>query len=383
MKRISWFVAIAVVLVLTPIAVVFSAPQAAWVKYIGNPVMSPGDGWDSGNVFAAKVLLDNGVYRMWYAGNSVSESRTRIGYATSPDGTNWTRENNSLPVLSYAGGGFWEAKGVSAPSVLYNAPKWEMWYAGTDATGRYSIGYASSPDGITWTKYAGNPVLSPSDSGADDASVVSPHVLYKDGIYHMWYAGRGDNNQIFYATSSDGKQWTKYAGNPVLQLGGDYQWDNGEIAAPSVIWTGARFEMWYQGYSRGTLQRYIGHAVSSDGMAWSKDDLNPVVGLEPGAWDANSVAYPSVGFSPSGQAMLWYQGEAGAGANKKLGVVYFDLNAVPTPRPTFPNEPPVDDGTPTPEISPIATQAPVATWTPIPVRCGQGQDCILLPAISK
>jgi predicted GH43/DUF377 family glycosyl hydrolase len=378
------FVVLALVILLTPIAVVVSAPQAAWVKYAGNPVFRPADGnaWDNKNVLAAKVVFEGDVYRMWYTANGANDLRTAIGYATSSDGLTWTRQGSD-PVLSYGAG--WESHGVSAPSVLYDpvASQWKMWYAGRDYNGRYSIGYATSPDGITWSKYGNNPVLARSNSGQDDASIVSPHVLYRAGTYHMWYAGRGSNNQIFYATSSDGINWSKHPSNPVLRLGGDYTWDNGEIAAPSVIWTGARYEMWYQGYSRGTLQRYLGHATSTDGATWTKDVLNPVVGLEPNTWDSYSIYYPSVGVSRSGQAMLWYQGEAGTGSVKQLGVVLFDLNAQPTPLPTFPNEPP----TPTP-VPPTPTEGPTPTptltLTPIPVECDIiGKECVMLPAVSK
>jgi hypothetical protein len=369
------FVALAAAILLTPFAVVISAPDVAWVKYPGNPIFKPSaTGWDNTNVLAAKVLYKD-MYRMWYTGNGTRDLRTNIGYATSPDGITWTRYGEE-PVLRYGTG--WESHGVSAPSVLHEEGNgiWKMWYAGRDFRGNYSIGYATSTDGTTWTKYANNPVLSPSPGGtaADDASIVSPHVVYRSGVYHMWYAGRGSSNQIFYATSSDGVNWAKHPNNPVLRLGGDFAWDNGEIAAPAVLWTGARFEMWYQGYSRGTLQRYIGHAYSVDGANWTKDALNPVVGLEPNTWDSYSVYYPSVFISGAGQPMLWYQGESGEGQVKQLGVVFLDPNAQPTPLPTFPSEPP----TPTPELP------PTPTLTPIPVRCSSGDEhCVLMPAVIK
>jgi hypothetical protein len=264
-----------------------------------------------------------------------------------------------------------------------------MWFAGKDLL-RYNIGYATSPDGVVWTKHPQNPVLTAGAEGApDDADVVSPHVLYQNGLFHMWYAGRGETNQIFYATSPDGVQWTKHPNNPVLDLGGNYDWDNGEIAAPSVIWTGARFEMWYQAYSRGTLKHYIGHAWSLDGYTWTKDTLNPVVGLESYAWDGYSIFYPSVAVGVGNQLMMWYQGEAGENQTKQLGLVAFDWNAAPTPLPTFPTEAIDDDvtltPTETPSGPPTMTPTPTVTWTPVPVRCSGEDDnhCLLLPAVRK
>lgn len=372
MRRIYFFIVLVAAVVLTPLAVVLSAPDAAWVKYHNNPIFGPSaNGWDNSNVMAAKIVYESG-YRMWYTANGTLDQRTNIGYATSPDGITWTRYGTD-PVLRYGTG--WESNGISAPSVYHDvgAGLWKMWYAGKVWNGVYNIGYATSPDGITWTKYAGNPVLRPSATGGDDTSVVSPHVLYRAGVYHMWYAGRGDNNQIFYATSPDGITWTKH-GEPVLTLGGDFTWDNGEIAAPAVLYTNSRYDMWYQGYSRGTLQRYIGHAWSTDGINWTKDPLNPVVGLEPNTWDTYSVYYPSVYVNLAGDPMLWYQGESGVGNTKSLGVVLWDPNAIPTPLPTFANEPP------TPTDEPPPTETP----TPIPVRCAfEGVECVLMPQISN
>lgn len=388
MRRGLLFIVLAAIVLLVPVAVVISAPQAAWVKHPSNPVFRPSTevaGWDNRNVYAAKVLFVGNGYLMWYTGNGVNSASPRIGYAWSQDGVNWTR--HPAPVLMPGGSG-WDAKGVSAPSVLYKDGLWHMWYAGKDIM-HYSIGYATSSDGIAWTKYAQNPVLTAGDEDdADSVDVVSPHVLFKDGVFHMWYAGRGETNQIFYATSSDGIQWSKHPNNPVLRLGGNYEWDNGEIAAPAVIWTGAQYEMWYQAYSRGTFQHYIGHAWSPDGYTWTKDVLNPVVGLEAGVWDSYSVFYPSVAVGVNNQLMLWYQGEAAEDQTKQLGLVAFDWNAVPTPLPTWPAEI-IEDGTPTPTETPSGpptmTPTPTVTWTPVPVRCSGEDDnhCLLLPAIRK
>ncbi|MBK8051301.1 MAG: hypothetical protein IPK16_31885 [Anaerolineales bacterium] len=208
----------------------------------------------------------------------------------------------------------WDSEGVGAPSVLYdaNAKLWKMWYAGLSLYGGgYQIGYATSPDGITWTKHANNPIFVASTSGWDDLNVLSPNVIYRNGQYHMWYAGRGDRLQIGYATSPDGINWTKSAKNPVLPFGGDLDWDNGEIASPSVLWMGDHYEMWYQGYNRVVQRTFIGHAYSPDGATWTKYDVNPVMGGQPLTWDAFSVYYPAV-VQAGDQLMMWFHGEPSA-----------------------------------------------------------------------
>jgi hypothetical protein len=64
--------------------------------------------------------------------------------------------------------------------------------------------------------------------------------------------------------------------------------------------------MWYSGFDGITTR--IGHAYSSNGIAWTKDTLNPV--LEdgpPGSWDDIMSYQPSVLFDGSTYHM-WYSG---------------------------------------------------------------------------
>ena len=70
------------------------------------------------------------------------------------------------------------------------------------------------------TKYDGNPVLTPGEKGEwDAAGVFEPRVIYSDGVFHMFYQGANatwDVSATGYATSEDGMTWTKYEGNPIF-----------------------------------------------------------------------------------------------------------------------------------------------------------------------
>ena len=72
--------------------------QTNWVKYDGNPVLSPGapGSWDNYGVFWPTVIFDGTQYQMWYSGRT-DGSVGHIGYATSPDGLTWMKHPN--PVL--------------------------------------------------------------------------------------------------------------------------------------------------------------------------------------------------------------------------------------------------------------------------------------------
>ena len=145
----------------------------------------------------------------------------------------------------------------------------KMWYRGFDGA-NYRVGYATSADGITWSKDAGNPVLDLGVGGQwDDNDVLSPAVIKDGGTYEMWYNGfDGAKYRVGYATSADGVTWTKDAGNPVLDIGTGGAWDNTHITYPGVIKDGGTYKMWYSG-DDGTNIR-IGLANSSDGVGWTK-----------------------------------------------------------------------------------------------------------------
>src|SRR4051812_42170724 len=69
-----------------------------------------------------------------------------------------------------------------------------------------------------WTKYEGNPVFVKSEKSWDDGIVVGHSVIKSGNTYKMWYSGGHSFplHSIGYATSTDGKQWTRYSGNPVI-----------------------------------------------------------------------------------------------------------------------------------------------------------------------
>ncbi|MFC2067002.1 Ig-like domain-containing protein, partial [Chloroflexota bacterium] len=217
-----------------------------------------------------------------------------------------------------------------------------------------SIGHATSTDGISWTKDAGNPVLEGDSDDWDKYGVGTPSVIKTDGTYEMWYTGceidyiallallnaedtddietallNSISVSIGRATSTDGVSWTKDAGNPILEKGSSSAWDSYGIGTPSVIRNSASsYEMWYTGakmvpdtllnFFRNTIRVEtavldgtdfaIGHATSSNGISWTKDTGNPI--LENGsssAWDKYGVGTPSV-IKTGSNYELWYTG---------------------------------------------------------------------------
>ncbi len=120
-------------------------------------------------------------WRMWFKSeggdNSTGTPRDCIRYATSTDGVSWSRANSDNPVLIGDASPAWDRKGVRGPRVYYdqaNTTFHMIYEGGVSSLGDpQGPGHATSSDGITWAKDAGNPLLTGSDvSGFATTDVV-------------------------------------------------------------------------------------------------------------------------------------------------------------------------------------------------------------------
>ena len=168
------------------------------------------------------VLLDGGgTYWMFYGGCNNDLGMCQIGAATSPDGLAWTRVQSG-PVLPPGGPGDWDEIHTIDPVVILDGATFKLWYSSYDSNSIRRIGYATSPDGINWTKYASNPVFEPDPGQWDDGAVGNHAVLFDGSQYHMWYSSNG---RIGYVTSPDGINWTRSLAMPVLLPGASLYMD--------------------------------------------------------------------------------------------------------------------------------------------------------------
>jgi predicted GH43/DUF377 family glycosyl hydrolase len=247
------------------------------------------------------VKTDSG-FMMWYSGEDVNMI-DRIGMATSSDGVSWTRYAQN-PVLAGGARGEWDHDSVNEAWVVSDGGAFKMWYSGqtygtNDQLATYEIGYATSPDGVQWTKYSGNPVLTPGASGSwDDKWVYRPIVLSTGSSWLMYYIGQSESGAVGggTATSPDRIHWTKTAASVTVPSS---TWDSSQV---SKAWSGASgvavvtggYLMSYSGWAGEGSPWQIGFATSTDGGHWIPYAGNPVIGPGTSAFDNGGVMYPMI-----------------------------------------------------------------------------------------
>jgi hypothetical protein len=264
-----------------------SANGKVWEKYASNPILEgDGTGFDSGAVVGVLAAVEGDAWVLYYLGQQMygSMSQSGIGRATAPDPTGpWTREEN--PVLTPGSTGEWDSRGVAPASVIATDEGYVMYYGGGDLIGdtNVMIGMATSPDGITWTKYD------------DPATIDSPY------------------------SESD----------PVLQVGLE-GWTMSNISGCTVRQAADGWEMFYseKGWSKDTAPAYrIGYATSEDGIHWTKSSGFPILTYkdDPGSSTSANLAVGSAVVSDSTYFLYYdYHWSTGIGIGVATGTVTWE-----------------------------------------------------------
>lgn len=230
------------------------------------------------------VKMATGDYRMWYevapAGN-VSDGK----YATSPNGRVWTKQS---VVIAHGAAGLWDEDEASPTSVLLDGGQLVMYYhSHLNAPSVRKIGRATSSDGgLTWTKYASNPVLQGAVAPSwEDSMLADAKVLKVGATYHMLYRGGvGSASALGHATSSDGIAWTKDGANPVIDDPA-VAWGEGltvrNITAAGFWHDGVRFHAIYTAQDTGGAFIGLGYTYSADSTTWTHPAGSPVLRINP------------------------------------------------------------------------------------------------------
>ncbi len=291
-----------------------------------NPVLGTTGAYDSTHLLDPCVLKStSGVYTMFYGcygGGGLYPYA--IAMASCSTVAKWGHGSKYTlnPVLSPGTSGAWDDDRVGSPSVIYEHGLYKMWYAGYDDS-VWKIGYATSTNGNTWTKYGSNPVLSGTSGEWDASDVGDPWVVKIGQTYHMWYVGStgASGGFIGHATSTDGTSWTKDSANPVFGPDPETGWEQYYVGNPCVLWENGQFVMYYSGSYVANSKHRVGRAFSPDGGNWTRDRANPVLDWgNSTTWNDDGIMLGSV-FVEGGYHHVYYQGYNGS--NWQIGYAYY------------------------------------------------------------
>ncbi len=184
-----------------------------------------------------------------------------------------------------------------------------------------AIGLAiSSDDGLTFQRIGDGPVLAASLH--EPCLIADPFVRIYGRTFHMWYIfGSGWKQstngaspdriyKIGHAISSDGINWEKEEGNQIIEsrLGTEEC-----QALPTVIEISGRNHMFFcyrqaSDFRKNRDRAYrIGHAYSDDLVNWIRDDTLPSIDVTDDDWDSDMLCYPHV-FECDGKVYMLYNG---------------------------------------------------------------------------
>ena len=117
----------------------------------------------------------------------------KIGVAISTDGINFTRYSGN-PILTNDKP--WELNGVLDGSVINDNGNFKMVYMNSNASG---FGFASSSDGFNWIKENSNPFFTDQNAANNwaDADIAYPTIVKTNNEYRIYYCGIGDNTIVY------------------------------------------------------------------------------------------------------------------------------------------------------------------------------------------
>lgn len=286
--------------------------SGTWVDYYGNPfLVGTGSAFDKNGVRRPYVVVEGNACKMWFA-NTDSSNISSVGYAVSSDGLSWQR-GASLPVLGVGGPGKWDDGSMTVGPVIKVDGTYRMYYSGRSPIyGTIHIGLAFSTDGINWTKHP-PPVLYAQQGW--ETNIDAGDVIKIGDLYYMYYSGNSSAGwKIGIATSPDGINWTRYSGNPILSS--NQSWESGGVYIPSVIKVSSQYYMVYQ--SAGFTSSF-GMAVSSDGISWVKNTNNPFFNEKNTSQNwCNSIMYPCLRMYNNEMRIYYSGGGTGLAVARKL-----------------------------------------------------------------
>jgi hypothetical protein len=245
----------------------FPPELVKFVPYRKEPVFTAGKAgsWDA-LIRERGWIMKEGEgdpWKLYYTGYATKDGLRKLGYATSKDGIEWTR---------YPGNPIYTEHWVEDMMVVKEGGKYYMFAEGKDDLAHWLV----SDNGIDWKRIGLLDVRKKDGTPIPPGPYGTPTVLKEDGQWYLFYE-RMDLG-IWLAKSMDMKVWTHVQDDPVMKPGPD-DYDKDLIALNQVIKHKGRFYAYYHGCAKmGSKARLWSTAIatSSDLVHWEKYGANPL-----------------------------------------------------------------------------------------------------------
>jgi hypothetical protein len=321
---------------------------SAWQASGSNPIVDGDSLFGSGyQTEDNKVLKVNGTYYMvTSSGSSMNAMQIYMLNSSSLTGP-WSVMNNGQPIIPHGASGWDQGQLRVAGPVIYDNGTYYLYYMGTDASGMQSIGVATTSDAkfpSGWTKYGGNPILTPTGSGWESAGIYSLCIARIGPPGNEWYGhytGRTSGYiwalGICYGDSPYGP-FTRYGNNPILERGVG-EWDNLGLPRTDFIEIGDTIYGAYESAkTSGSPPNWDFQVGEYDGeitdgilnVTFSKNPNNPIIPGNAGSalqtanphwYYENGTRYLFVGSCGQGAGPTWRYVDLFSSSSMKTGPV--------------------------------------------------------------
>ena len=236
-----------------------------FVPYKKNPVFiarGPGH-WDARIRERGWILREGGTYHMWYTGYAdQGKDQTRLlGYATSTDGLQWTRHRHN-PLLR----GHW----VEDMCVVKHGDTYYMF-----AEGLHDIAQLlTSTDRVHWTR-VGSLDIRRRDGSPVPGPYGTPTVWMEDDTWYLFYERKDEG--VWLAISKDLRVWKNVKDDPVLARG-PREYDKYAVALNQIVKYRGRYFGYYHASDSPDWREWTTNvATSTDLIHWQKYPGNPIL----------------------------------------------------------------------------------------------------------
>ena len=243
----------------------FPAELVQFVPYKTNPVFAAAKGqWDERIRERGWIMIEAGVYKLWYTGYQGKDGTRLLGYATSPDGIAWTRHPKNPLVKE-----LW----VEDMMIVKHQGKYWMFAEGREDRAHLLV----SDNGIDWKSLGKLDIRLKSGKPIADGPYGTPTAWLENDRWHLFY--ERDDLGVWLATSTDMKVWTNVQDEPVMKPGpGEY--DKDLIAMNQVVKHKGRYYAYYHGSAKAGPNKgkwSTNVATSIDLIQWEKYPANPLL----------------------------------------------------------------------------------------------------------